>query len=663
MKSDYFDAESPLQEGWRVSVATAPSASISAATIHVALKARKQLRRHFMTLPGPLFLFFVFIAMILTHTPIHQVYVADHGVSTALNPKASDVMQSKTIVNFMKIRDIDDVPRWLNNSVLPAVFTNSSSNGTILPPELRGRVSAYNQLVGAVDISVFNTVQTKCQSDSPLAKRYGPCFDFDLELDITAAANNSERNLRRGPGSWYTLYIATANPDVYGRLARWQREGSAGGYYLSMATREVLVKITTYNGQLDMFTYQVFKIEVEAGGACSPSYKVLSVPTNPYSSSSINLILDILVGLLVLQILGRRLWMLKRQIRGQDAWSCDIGKTFIEWCSIIMVIVYYSAWFQVCNKFFASHFEDDLAELTKFYDDLYTLPLAQQRSRMGESNQPKVSDFIDTFGPAIEFVYIVSIVTCLQLVVHVMAAFQFHPTMNILTNTIVSSVKRLGSFLFIFMLIVMALATSGCLLFGPQLEEFSRLDRSMVTCINMLFGGYSYDLIKDVNELAIVWFWVSQSIVTLVLVNIMLAVVITSHQEIVDVNLGKRSFVGELALVARDVFKIYVLRRPDLFKKLTDRMEILMHEVWTTTDVASALNISELRAEKLITKLKQYAASVDVDESEHGPNAITAALEQKVGGQVLSLDHKVHDIDAKLNFLVEYIKQQQQRQI
>ncbi|EQC28206.1 hypothetical protein SDRG_14030 [Saprolegnia diclina VS20] len=666
MKAEYFDVASP--DAYGLEMAPPPTATIPTETIHVALKARKQLRRHFMTLPGPLLLFFAFIAMVLTHTPIHQVYMADHGVATELNPKAADVVPSKTVVSFMKIRALDDIPKWINNSVLPSVFQNVTINGTIVA----GRISSYNQLVGAVDVSVFNMPKTACQSSSDLKNHYGPCVDFELDSPIDGPVENlRERNLRRFP--WYTMYIPISNLKPYDRFKRWQVEGTKGGYYLSPTTKEVLVKITTYNGQLDLFTYQVFKVEVEEGGACSPTYKVQSIPTNPYSTSHINIVMDAIVGLLVLQVLGRRLWMLARQFRGKDPWSCDIGTTFIEWCSIVIVVLYYAAWIQVCNKFFNSDLDGQIQALDNFYTDLYKLPETanvttapgqyNQRDYMGNSTQPNVSDIIDSFGGAIDFVYIVSIIACLQLVVHVLAAFQFHPTMNVLTNTIVSSVKRLGSFLFIFLLVVMALATSGCLLFGPQLEEFSRLDKSMVTCINMLFGGYSYDLIKDVNDLAVVWFWVSQSIVTLVLVNIMLAVVITSHQEIVDINLGKRSFVDEFFLVMRDVIKIYILRRPDLFKKLTNRMEIESHTVWTTKDVALGINITEPRAERLISKLKHYAASVDVEEPVRGVNQITAALDRAVAPSGQSADAKMQEMDAKLAFLVECMKQQQQRLI
>ncbi|EQC31830.1 hypothetical protein SDRG_10618 [Saprolegnia diclina VS20] len=661
MTVDYFEPVTPRSET-DVSTSADAIASIPAHAIGIALTARKQLRGHFLTLPVPLLLFVAFIAMVLTHTPIQRVYMANHGVATTLNPKA-DVVQSKTVVNFMKIRSLDDIPRWVNNSVLPALFTNTSLNGSVLPRELRGRVSSYHALVGAATFLTFNTNATECPSATDLAANYGPCYDFDVEIDVDTPGPLSWRNMRYIP--WNSLYIAAANPDPYGRWQRWLRESAQKNYGLSITTREFVVKITTYNGQLDLFTYQRFRIEVDEGGACNPSYKVQSIPTNPYTTSHLNLALDVLVWLLVLYVLFRRVKALLRQVRGHVPWSCSLGIALVEWCSIATVALYYVAWFHICTKFFNSGLETQLRTLNSFYDELYLLPLESnqtqqpgqdyQRHRMESNTQPDLTALLDSFGGAINFVYVVSIVACLQLAIHVLAAFQFHPTMNVLTNTIVTSIKRLGSFLFVFGLVVLSLATSGCLLFGPQLEEFSSLDKSLVTCTNMLYGGLSYELIKDVNDLAIVWFWASQSIVYMVLVNIMLAVVITSHQEIVAINFAKRSFVDEFFLVLRDVLKIYLLRRPDLFQKLTDRMPFEPHRnVWTADDVAATLVISNLRATRLIRKLEHYATSVDVDE----PSVVRSTMldaRSAPCGHCHEMETKMQAMDAKLAFLIEHL--------
>ncbi|KDO22157.1 hypothetical protein SPRG_12655 [Saprolegnia parasitica CBS 223.65] len=658
MTLDYFEPATPRSE----STSADASASIRVHTIGIALTARKQLRGHFLTLPVPLLLFVAFITMVLTHTPIQRVYMANHGVAMTLNPKVSDVAQSQKVVNFMKIRSLDDIPRWVNNSVLPALFTNTSMNGSPLPRELRGRVSSYHALVGAATFLTFNTNATDCQSASDIAANFGPCYDYDVEVAIDTPGPLSWRNMRFVP--WNTLHIPVAHPDPYGRWQRWLKESAENNYGLSITTREFAVTITTYNGQLDLFTYQRFRIEVDEGGACNPSYKVQSIPTNPYATSHLHIALDAVVWLLVLYVLCRRVAALLRQIRGHIPWSCSLGIALIEWCSIASVALYYAAWFRICTKFFNSGLETQLRTLNSFYDDLYTLPLnANETTRLGQDNQrhrmesnpqPEVSDILDSFGGAIDIVYVVSIVACLQLAIHVLAAFQFHPTMNVLTNTIVTSIKRLGSFLFVFGLVVLSLATSGCLLFGPQLDEFSRLDKAMVTCVNMLYGGLSYELIKDVNDLAIVWFWASQSIVYMVLVNIMLAVVITSHQEIVAVNFGKRSFVDEFFLVVRDVIKIYLLRRPDLFKRLANRMPFEPHrDVWTADDVAATLGITYLRATRLIRKLQHYAASVDVDEPVVRPMALAAR--SAPCGHCHDMEAKMLAMDAKLAFLIEHI--------
>ncbi|OQR99972.1 Polycystin Cation Channel (PCC) Family [Thraustotheca clavata] len=664
MKHPFTDEpHSPLSGVWREHEPATPQAilgdkgsqsQISVQEACMGIKARRELRHHFINAPFPFLLFIAFIGMVLTHTPIHQVYKVDHGITTMLNPSYMDLYLALTSINFKNIRKMDDIPKWINGTVIPSVFTYYEVDGvTKLSEELQVRVSSYNQLVGAMEISVFNTKSAKCQSDNVLASGYGPCYDFESKHEITEG-NLTERNTRTHP--WYSLYMPWDTPDPHGEFARWVIDGTAGGYFLSMATREVHVKITTYNGELDIFSYVHFKIEVDEGGTFTPTYKIESVPTNPYTTDSLNIALDVIVGIFVLRIFLRRLWHLKRQIFRQEAWTCEVRTTVIEWLTLGFIALYYLSWISLCKKFFGSGFEEQFKELNAFYDKMDNLTLKEY---MNQNPQPKLADFLDTFAPAIDFLYTVSIVTCLELVIYVLSAFHFHPTLSILTNTIISSVKRLGSFLFVFLLVVVALATSGCLLFGPKLEEFSSLHKAMVTCINMLFGGYSYDLIKDANDMALVWFWASQCIVTLVLINIMLAVIIAAHQEIVEGNDKHRSIINELFLVTRDVIKHNVLCRPNHYEHLEERLQsdVDPTDILSTDQIAKVLQITEKQAEKMIVKLKKFAST--------SPDWSASTTQVSAAGQQMSnmsneyVLQQVNDLQSKMNSMLEILRRSQ----
>ncbi|OQR94462.1 hypothetical protein THRCLA_22235, partial [Thraustotheca clavata] len=102
------------------------------------------------------------------------------------------------------------------------------------------------------------------------------------------------------------------------------------------------------------------------------------------------------------------------------------------------------------------------------------------------------------------------------------------------------------------------------------------------------------------------WYWACQSVVTLVLVNIMLAVIIEAHQEIVEGNVKHRSILDDLFLVTRDIIKHYILYRPNRFKLLEQHLQydVNLTDMLSSHQIAEILQITERQAEKLIVKLK-----------------------------------------------------------
>ncbi|EQC28198.1 hypothetical protein SDRG_14022 [Saprolegnia diclina VS20] len=663
MKSDEQTLPSPF-DNWSPDIESIPRLSegdrtetISTSDARAALATRAELRTHFLNVPFPIVLFFAFVTVVLTHTPIYQVFFVNHGISIALSPLPADTVQRPGTLEFMNIRTAADFESWFEFSLLPEIFPAKGGNNSALENATIGRIGSYNQVVGAVEISVLNAPKAKCPSDGQLASHYGACYNFESNFEITDGDLHT-RNTRRQP--WYTLYLPLQEPSPYTKYKFWQEHGSTGGYYINLGTRQIDIKITTYNGELDMFTYLRFALDFQAGGAIEPKYSVNSVPANPYAESAISLLPDVLVALLGLRLVVRRLVQLAARMKARTAWV--MGADAIEWLSVAALIVYYVAWLRLFQRCFASDFEDQVDALRTFYDRVYALPAADQPEAMASSPQPSVSDFMDGFAPALGFLYIMSILTCLQLAVNVMAALHFHPTMSILSNTIIASVKRLGTFLFLFLLVVMALATSGALLFGTKLEAFASLGAAMITCINMIFNGYEYDNIRDINPLAVVWYWLSQSTITLVLVNIMLAVIISAHEDIVHVDHGKRSFVQEMLYVLCDVLRTDCVCKGRHVLRLQERLAIDNGvRVWTAGDIAQAIGISDAQGARWVRTLKQFASVHTAPKADATDDAATSSMDEMAYRR--RLEDRIKFMDAKLEVLVEYIQLHNQQRM
>ncbi|OQR90982.1 Polycystin Cation Channel (PCC) Family [Achlya hypogyna] len=610
------------------------------------LAMRHELRGHFLHMFFALLQFCTFVSMIQVHTPINRVFLVNRGVS--------DMRFQSSKMEFMNIRSAADIEAWIDASLLPEIFPSKDDNHSALEIAAIGRIGSYNQVVGAVEFSILNAPTAACDSTTGIAAKYGACHDMISDFDISDG-DIETRNTRAHP--WHTLYLPAQDPAPVARYKQWQVEGSAGGFYIGLATRELRVKIATYNGELDVFSYLDFKLEFQPGGAIEPTYRVYTIPANPYTTSGATYLLDVVLGLLNLYLLVRRCSSLVKSYRQRTQWLDSYG--FVEWLAIVLVIGYYIAWRSLCGKIFSSEFEDQVAALRSFYDSVFALPEAQQANAMVLNPQPTVSDFIDAFGPSIDLLYAFSIMTCLHLSVHVMATLQFHPTLSILSNTIVSSVKRLGSFAFVLLLVVVALATSGCVLFGPQLEAFSSLDRAMVTCINMLFTGYDYEEIRVFNDIAIVWYWLTQAIIMLVLANIMLAVIIAAHEDIVAATSHERSFAQEMLWVLDDTMRTTCLCRSSRLARFEERIAIdsTVRE-WTAFDIAQAVDVSESLATDWIGMLRNFA-SVAPSTEDADAEKRSEQLDSISSDRHRRIEERVDLIDAKLGIIVDYIRAQE----
>ncbi|KAG6618959.1 Polycystin Cation Channel (PCC) Family [Phytophthora cinnamomi] len=116
---------------------------------------------------------------------------------------------------------------------------------------------------------------------------------------------------------------------------------------------------------------------------------------------------------------------------------------------------------------------------------------------------------------------------CLQI----LNRFRFHPQLNILTRTVASALKQFGAFFVVFIVIFTGFTIIGSMIFGDQAEEFSSLTKSMSSCINMLFGQFDFELIKDI-PFSVAFYWIYMIVVGIVLLNMMLAIVLDAYDKV-----------------------------------------------------------------------------------------------------------------------------------
>ncbi|KAE8961961.1 hypothetical protein PF011_g29557 [Phytophthora fragariae] len=93
-----------------------------------------------------------------------------------------------------------------------------------------------------------------------------------------------------------------------------------------------------------------------------------------------------------------------------------------------------------------------------------------------------------------------------------------------------SAVRSFRTFSVSFAVILVTFASTGTVLFGSSVDEFSSTPSSTKTCVNMLFNNFEISTIDEINY-SVAFYWSYMTFMTFVLLNIVLAIVVDAYKE------------------------------------------------------------------------------------------------------------------------------------
>lgn len=125
-----------------------------------------------------------------------------------------------------------------------------------------------------------------------------------------------------------------------------------------------------------------------------------------------------------------------------------------------------------------------------------------------------------------------------DLVSHSWIHYGTLPATAIFARTVINSLRQFVDFALIFVIIFLTFSFIGNSLFGKQVLQFSMASNSMESCMNMLFGEFDYNSIRYITGSG-VFYWTCMVVVSLILLNMMLAIVMGSYK-----NMSKEGYNG-----------------------------------------------------------------------------------------------------------------------
>ncbi|GLD97416.1 hypothetical protein PINS_up006100 [Pythium insidiosum] len=502
-------------------------------TVDEALKKLRvdaDAKRALLGIPFPVFFFFAFVVMLYDHVMARSLYDQTHGIASILDSSGSDTITSDSKMKFRNIGELGDIFDWIVDTLVPAVLPPESTNQTSLEPSEWSRVALHNQVIGGVEIKFTWAALRDCDTKNFLKVLYPTCLD---------TTNTTTSTLLIPFDTNVTLAVQTLN-DI-----------RAEGAWLTRQTTQVLTTVTMFNGELQAYSVSVLKIDVQLGGFPELSSSTTTVRANPYKDKS-RVVFDVVVMGCALISAARSIFeMLKhcRQRKLSDEQIIDYGWSLFEYTSTSAVFMFYVFWISILHVHEGRDFTDKV-QLLATPGLAYNDPSPELFALMD------VLDTLRSIASWTMYLRIASVVAVLGLGFNILSRFRFHPRLNILTRTVARALHQFVGFFVVFVTIFAAFAIAGAALFGDRVKEFSTLDNTIKSCINMLFGSFDISVIESQPyQSGALFYWSYMIVVALVLLNMMLAIVVDTYSAIREESEAQRkelNFMRTFAMIAFD---------------------------------------------------------------------------------------------------------------
>ncbi|KAG7390440.1 hypothetical protein PHYPSEUDO_007963 [Phytophthora pseudosyringae] len=470
----------------------------------------------------------IFAILINSGTPNEKMYTQSNAVSSELAPGSISISKPNSTVQFYDIDNVEDVYDWLTDTFTPTVFVATDHTGKTLPSYHLGHLDMANRVLGGVILEMTPREYKSCDSEFVLLELYPMCTYVDSPAKTT---------------DFLDVALGAANAKAV--IADLKQSGTWVNYH----SKQLAITVATYSGEVSVFTVTRMKINFLETGSIHVESATNSVP-DYRGRTWVTIVPVVAVYIffgLILRYLGNvsapgaRMNGTKSQKNGvrrsSGALRCKSIKQTRAWR-----LAY--ALGELCIKFGALPAFATLWTVTISID--FDKQLLRLPETDGKSLEQKYDDIVavihklDTVAAWTNALSIVGAIAVLQLGLFTIRQLSFHPQLSVFARTVVNSLRQFRDFFLVFVIIFFTFSFMGNLLFGGQVREFSTAALSRDSCMNMLFGTFNFDTIYNIRGSG--WFyWSYMTIVSLILLNMMLAIVMGTYKA-----MSKDGYQGEI---------------------------------------------------------------------------------------------------------------------
>lgn len=494
-------------------------------------------------LPFTLLMFMSYVGVVLWHDPVVPINDVEDSIAFDIEENANFAFTDINIkiMGHKAIYDINsyaDFWSWMIQGFVPLMYAQErgfAEGRDMDDPEViavsktlarheRGYLLQYNKIVGGIRIRQERGKTQTCGSLDILLPFYNQACVGNLEgsgYELAPELATAKHTI--DPQREFWIWANEDAQDVLDTMIQKEKDG-----WLDRETKKIEISIPVYNGNLGVYSIVYVNFFFSRGGHIWKRILPLSTYSQWWHGWH-NLVPDILWMFGLLSIFMTEIVNVCTTLTAKTGGG--LKGIYYEYLSFWNIV----DWTTVVGGFWiivgliwrfarTSTINYELKNLSMF-DEVKEQEAFRRQSMV----------FLDVLQSEVATANNFRIILGsypLLIVMRLFEAFAHQPRLSIVTSTLGDAAVDLVHFLLVFISIFITYAVAGVVLFGREVDTFTNLMRSHITCFRIMMGDFDWEEMRLVGRIeAGFWFGSYIVIIAILMLNMLLAIVMDAYSE------------------------------------------------------------------------------------------------------------------------------------
>ncbi|CAD7971348.1 unnamed protein product [Amoebophrya sp. A25] len=511
------------------------------------------------SLPFTFLFFTMFLMWMGSHLEIRKTYELHSAIENEISGEGGT---SNAMGPFLE-RDVHDIPTfwdWFHKSFVAAAFRSNGTDHLVPDFPVPGRLASFNQIVGGVALTKEEVENAPCEQSPDVLSFYDSRGALQVPGGECQAPDNGDPELV----TQFFLY-QQRNSDIRKRIEQLMHS-----VWLDTKTTKMRIRILFYNAHYGMFTDCSLEFLWRRQGLYSIQYRLVSFLADPYYSWA-TYAFDFIYGLLLLKMMYSESKELIPAIKNGVDGFMDYWEFWnaVDWLSITFGIGLLALWWHI-TILILGPLRVQIEALPQIGDDGDSIDRyihsTARREYLSEADillhsgansmqeiYAKLDAVHETSGNIAwlyELLRVFIGIYLLIIMLRFFKGFRANPRLEVVTRTIVDGSSDIAHFFVVFMTIFLAFCATAQTLFGSRLRAFSDLASALNTGFAILLGDFDFASLVGKDQpihfvSGTLWFWIFQWSVTIIMFNILLAIVMNQFAKADAAQVGAETIIEQ----------------------------------------------------------------------------------------------------------------------